>query len=349
MLYRAVLHNLLARHFAVIGPVLLLVIICAIAASTGNVIVIRTVTDAMIKVVTVVAIYMFIGNSGVMSFGSAAFVAIGAYASAWQTCCPGLKAMTMTGLPDLLRYNSIPNLPALLSSGLLAAVAAFTVAIPIMRLSGVAASIATLALLGVVNVIYSNWNSVTLGTLSVVGLPFYVNIWVALSWAVVTTIVAYVLQISRVGISLKASREDEVAARSAGIRIVRNRVIAWTVSAFFLGISGALYGHFVGVISVSAFYLDLTFICLAMLVIGGTRSLSGAVVGVLAISLVSEVLRQIENGLTIAGMVMKVPEGLQQVALGLLMLVVLIRYPQGLTKGREMTWPWRSQTKTEAG
>jgi branched-chain amino acid transport system permease protein len=150
---------------------------------------------------------------------------------------------------------------------------------------------------------------------------------------------AYILQTSRFGIALRASREDEVAARSAGIRIWRNRLIAWTLSSFFLGIGGALYGHFVGVISVNAFYLDLTFICLAMLVVGGTRSLFGAVSGVLVISLASEVLRQFEAGVVIGSHVMKIPEGLQEVALGVLMLMVLIRFPRGLTGGREMRLP----------
>lgn len=328
-----------ARHFALIGPIALITVVCLVAVAIRNPLIERTITDAMIKVVTVTAMYMFIGNSGVISFGSAAFVAIGAYATAWQTCCPGLKAMTMTGLPDLLRYNSVPNLPAIMSAGLLAAIVGFAIGIPIMRLSGVAASIATLAVLGIVNVTYSNWNSVTLGTLSVVGLPFYVNIWIALAFASLTIVAAYVLQTSRFGIALRASREDEVAARSAGIRIWRSRVIAWTLSSFFLGIGGALYGHFIGVISVNAFYLDLTFICLAMLVVGGTRSLAGAVVGVLVVSLASEILRQFESGVTIGSVIVKAPEGIQEVTLGLAMLLVLIRFPRGLTGGREMRLP----------
>ena len=80
----------------------------------------RTVTSCLIRVVIVVGLYIFVGNSGIVSFGHMGFMAIGAYAVAWQTCCPGLKPYTMPGLPELLLNNTLPNLPAGLAAGLLA-------------------------------------------------------------------------------------------------------------------------------------------------------------------------------------------------------------------------------------
>ena len=271
-----------------------------LTAATGDRTLARTVAEALIRVVIVVSLYIFVGNSGVISFGSIAFVMIGAYASAWQTCCSGLKAMTMTGLPDLLRLHSYPVFPASLASGALAALVALIAGAPILRLSGIPASIATFALMAIVYVVYSNWSTVTLGLLSVVGLPLYVNIWVALGWAVAAVVAAYVYQSSRFGLALRATREDEAAARAGGVNIARQRLLAWVISAFFLGVAGTLFGHFVGVISVNMFYLDLTFISLAMLVVGGMRSLTGAVVGVAALSVVTEILRQMEDGVKIA-------------------------------------------------
>jgi branched-chain amino acid transport system permease protein len=319
--------------FALIA-ILLAIVLAAELIGSGNLK--RTVTEALIRVVIVVALYIFVGNSGVISFGSIGFVSIGAYASAWQTCCAGLKPLTMTGLPDFLRLHSYPVFPASIASGLLAAVVALVVGGPIMRLSGIPSSIATFAFLAIVYIFYSNWNTVTLGLLSVVGLPLYVNAWIALAWASVTILVAWIYQTSRFGLALKASREDEVAARAGGIDITRQRLIAWVISAFFLGIAGALYGHFVGVISVNTFYLDLTFISLAMLVVGGMRSLAGAVIGVLALSAVTEILRWFENGVRIGEAMLKIPPGSQEVALGVIMLVLLIIRPNGLTGGREL-------------
>ena len=309
----------------------------------GDPMILRSVTEAFIYVTMVVGIYIFMGNSGVMTFGSIAFAAIGAYASAWQTCCPGMKAMLMTGLPDLLRYHTFPvSFAALSSAGLAAAVAA-VVGLPIMRLSGIPASIGTLAFLAIVHSVYSNWGSVTLGTRSVVGLPLYVDVWVALGCAVASIIVAFAYQRSRFGIALRATREDEVAARACGIRVATQRLIAWTLSAVFIGLGGVLYGHFVGVLTVSSFYLELTFITLAMLVVGGTRSLAGAVVGVLAVSAFIEILRRFESGVHIGFISFKAPSGLQEVGLGIIMLIVLIARPRGLTNGREASWPfWRN-------
>ena len=93
------------------------------------------------------------------------------------------------------------------------------------------------------------------------------------------------------------------------IDIYRQRLIAFTISAFFVGIGGVLYGHFLGVISIDVFFLDTTFLTLAMLVVGGMRSLAGAVVGVLVLSAVIEVLRRLETGIDIGGFVVSVPSG----------------------------------------
>ena len=100
---------------------------------------------------------------------------------------------------------------------------------------------------------------------------------------------------------LRASREDEVAARAAGVDIVRHRWIAFTLSAFLSGVSGVLLAHFLGTVRVETYYLDLTFLIIAMLVIGGAGSLTGAVIGALTISLLTEVLREAEVGFSIGG------------------------------------------------
>lgn len=329
------------RFWPFLSLAVLLVAIVAVTWFVGGPVIQRSVTEALIRIVIVVGIYIFMGNSGIITFGSISFMAIGAYATAWQTCCPGLKAMTMTGLPEFLRDNTIPLLPAAVSSGLLAAFSAFIFGIPIMRLSGIPASIATLAMLAIVNVTYSNWGTVTLGTLSVVGLPLYVDMWVGLAWALCAMFAAFTYQKSWLGISLRATREDEIAAKAAGINVVRQRLVAWTISGFFVGIGGVLYGHFVGVINIAAFYLEITFITLAMLVVGGTRSLAGAVVGVVILSSLIEILRQFEGGVEIGPVSLVAAPGLQEVGLGLAMLLILILRPRGIMGGKEVPWLWR--------
>ena len=326
------------RIWPVLGLILIVGLITLIATASGSTELSRTVTEALVRIVVVVGIYIFVGNSGVLSFGHISFMAIGAYGTAWQTCCPQLKPFTMRGLPNFLVHTTIPTLPAALASGALAAVFGLVVGAVIMRLSGIAASIATLALLFIINVIYSNWQSVTLGKGSLVGLPTYVTTLVAFTWVVVTMIAAYVYQCSRFGLELRAAREDEVAARALGIDIYRQRLIAFAISAFFVGIGGVLYGHFLGVISIDVFFLDTTFLTLAMLVVGGMRSLAGAVVGVLIISAVIEVLRRLETGIDINGFVISLPSGSQEIVLAVAMLLIFLFRPRGIMAGRELQW-----------
>jgi branched-chain amino acid transport system permease protein len=335
------------RVWPVLGLVLIVGLITLIAALSGSPALSRTVTEALVRIVVVIGIYIFVGNSGVLSFGHISFMAIGAYATAWQTCCPQLKPFTMRGLPNFLVHNTVPTLPAAIASGALAAAFGLVVGAVIMRLSGIAASIATLALLFIIEVIYSNWQSVTLGKGSLVGLPTYVTPVVAFAWVVVAMIAAYAYQRSRFGLELRAAREDEIAARALGIDIYRQRLIAFTISAFFVGIGGVLYGHFLGVISIDVFFLDMTFLTLAMLVVGGMRSLAGAVVGVLVLSAVIEVLRRLETGIDIGGFAVSVPSGTQEIVLAVAMLLIFLFRPRGIMAGRELQWIFSKTLRKE--
>ena len=321
--------------------VLLLLVIVLLVSAFGSTGLQRAAIEALIRVIVVVGLYIFIGNSGIISFGSIAFMAIGAYATAWQTCCPRLKPFNMTGLPDFLKNNTIDFLPAAMSSCALATVVALIVGYPIMRLSGISASIATLAVLAIVNVTYANWDTVTLGTNSVVGIPRYVDVWVALGCAVLTIAAAYVYQESKMGKALRAASQDEVAAKAVGINVPRQRLVAWVLSATFIALGGVLYAHFVTLITVDVFYLDMTFLTLAMLVVGGMKSLAGAVMGVVVLSFVIQIFRQLESGIQIFDLAIKLPVSSQEVALGVIMLVILVLRPAGLMGGREISWPFR--------
>ena len=124
------------RAWPLLSLSLILLVFVAIAWGIGDPVVDRVVTEALIYVVVVVGLNIFVGNSGIVSFGHISFMLIEAYATAWQTCCPGLKPLFMTGLPLFLMETSVPLLPAALISGLLASAFAVVIGIPLMRLSG---------------------------------------------------------------------------------------------------------------------------------------------------------------------------------------------------------------------
>jgi branched-chain amino acid transport system permease protein len=319
---------------------LLLGVIVAIGASVGSIEVSRTVTEALIMLVVVVGLYIFIGNSGVLAFGHISFMAVGAYATAWQTCCAALKAFTMNGLPAILLHNTVPNLPAAVLAGLFAAIVALVFGAIIMRLSGVAASIATLAMLFIIYVTYSNWENLTRGKGSLVGLPTYVTPWIAYGCAVGALLIAFLYQESRFGLALRASREDIVAARAAGVNIYLQRLVAFVLSGLVVGLGGVLHGHFLGTIAVDSYFLSMTLMTLAMLVVGGMRSMAGAVVGVLTLSILIEAFRQLENGIDVGGITLALPAGVQELALALAILLILVFRPRGIMAGREISWPF---------
>ena len=329
----------LRLHSTPIVLSLVLVLIALVATAVHSSSFDRTVVDLLIRVVFVVGLYIFIGNSGVVSFGHAAFMMIGAYATGWQDCCSMTKSFFMPGLPQFMLDTTVPPPIATFISGLFAAFFALFVGAAIMRLSGIAASIATFAMLVVVNVVYSNWDSVTAGTSTMTGIPAFTDRWVALLVAVFAIFVAYLYQISRFGLMLRTSREDEIAAKASGVDVIGQRLLAFILSAFFAGLAGSLYAHFLGTISVNAFYLDLTFITLAMLVVGGMNSLSGAVIGVICISALVEILRQLERGIEIGSASIALPGGAQEIGLGIAMVLVLIFRQRGITGNQEITWP----------
>lgn len=337
-------HHRRARLRALSTPVLLALILLGVvllAQLTGDRSTVRLVAEVLIRVTLVVGLWIFVGNSGVISFGHAGFMAIGAYASAWLTMRPQMKAMF---LPDLWPFFADAEwsvFPAAIAAGLLAALIAFVAGLAILRLSGIAASIATFAFLAIVYTVYSNWSGVTGGTSSVVGLARYVNEWVALAWAVTAIAAAALYSNSASGLALRATREDDVAASASGINMYRHRLLSLVVSAFFTGVSGALLGHSIGVLNPDSFYLNITFISLAMLVVGGIGSLSGAVVGVLAVSVLVEALARLEAGLTIGETTFALPSGAQQILIGVAMIVMLILRPTGLTRGREIQFGLR--------
>jgi branched-chain amino acid transport system permease protein len=328
-----------------LGLLIGLAILVALCSMLGSDALQVAMTEMLIRLSVVVGIYIFAGNSGILSFGHIGFMCIGAYAAAWATCDPQWKELMLTGLPMFLQQNRYPMVVAVLGGGALAGAVALAFGLVIMRLSGIAASIATFAFLVVVNSVYANWDGVTAGTSSLVGIPTVVGPWVSLAFAAIAVIIAYVFQISGFGLMLRAARDDHVAAASSAINIQRVRLTAFVISGFVVGAAGGVYAHFLGILTTDAFYLDLTFVTIAMLIVGGVGSLSGAVVGVVFITIVTEAFRAGEAGFVVGGLSLSLPRGAQEIGLGVLMALVLIFRPDGVMGGRELPFPFRRRER----
>ena len=303
--------------------------------------------DTLVKVSIVVALYLFVGNSGVLSFGHIAFVALGVWTAGVVTVPQDQKNAIMPGLAHFLLTTNVGNVLSLALAAVVGLVFAFLIGLPLMRLSGLAAGIATFGVLEIVNNVLRYWQTVGPGLNAFSSVPQTTGIWQAAIGALICIGVAYAYQGSRFGRQLRAAREDPAAASAAGISIYGQRLFAFALSGGLAGLAGGLYVHLLP-IEIDSLYLDLTFITLAMLVVGGSGSLLGAVVGALAVSGLDSFLSAAENGVDILGWHIDLPTGTTVIVVGALMALVLILRPTGLTGGRELGLPRRRKAAAAA-
>ena len=260
---------------------LVALVACALGPSSLD----RVVVGMVINLILVVGLYTFVGISGVFSFGHAAFMAIGAYTGAILVIPPETKAFVLPDLPGFLRACTSTRCPAtIVAGGDSQRCRARPAAVPLARLSGLTAGLATFAVLSIVNVVARNWQQVTHGTSGVSGIPTTTTIWGALGWALVAMAAAWAFQRSRIGLRLRASREDEAARGRSGSRRPRAHARVRRSRPSSSASRGALFGMFIGSFNPDAFFLNITFLMVVMLVIGGMTSLAGAVVGTIVIS-----------------------------------------------------------------
>jgi branched-chain amino acid transport system permease protein len=320
------------------GPVLLVVAVgfFATTVSPSNEV---YVLNALVSVAIVVAIYVFIGNSGVLSFGQISFVAVGAFASGVMTVPLESKKGVLTTLFPLLRDHTIGNVASLVLAAALGGLFAFVVGLPLMRLNGLAAGIATFAVLEITHNVLQQWTKIGPGATTLSLVPESTGPLQGTLGAIVVIVVAFAYQRSRLGRQLRASREDPAAAAGVGVGVHRQRLWAFTLSGALAGLAGGLLVHQLGSITTDQVYLELTFLTLAMLVIGGLTSLWGAVVGALAVSGLDSFLSQSEQGVHLLGHRLDLPSGTRLVFLSAIMALVLILRPEGLTGGRELRLP----------
>jgi branched-chain amino acid transport system permease protein len=294
--------------------------------------------SALVSVAIVVSIYVFVGNSGVLSFGQISFVAVGAFTAGVLTVPALLKASVLPGLFPFLRDTTVGNVVSLLLAAAVGGVLAFVVGLPLMRLSGLAAGIATFAVLEITHNVLREWTRIGPGATTLSLVPETTGPVQATLGALLVLAIAFAYGRSRFGRMLRAAREDPAAAQAAGIDVHRQRLWAFTLSGALAGFAGGLLVHMLGSITTEQVYLELTFLTLAMLVVGGVTSLWGAVVGALVVSGLDSVLTKAEQGVDL-GVAIDLPTGSRLVVVGTLMALVLILRPSGLTGGREVRLP----------
>jgi branched-chain amino acid transport system permease protein len=299
----------------------LLIVLLFIPAFVSNQYYLQVMIFAGLYIVLVLSLNLLNGYIGLLAIGHAAFYGIGAYASATLSMAFGL-----------------PFPVTLLLSGVVAGLFGYLLGRPILRLSGVYLALATLGFNVIVWLILLNWMDFTNGPLGIMDIPppdlFGYEIdtrteyyYLILALVVLTLFTMQRLVSSRFGRALVAIREDELAAEACGINTTRYKVQAFVIAAFYAGLAGSFYAHFVKYISPDSFTHTESFTILAMLALGGGGNLVGPVVGATILVVVPEAFRFLqEYRMFVYG--------------GILVAVMLIR-PNGLFGGRAISFRLR--------
>jgi len=270
-----------------------------------------------IYIILTLSLNLVVGYTGLAALGHAAFSCVGAYASSLLA----------------LHYGLSPWI-GLIIGACVAALLGVVIGIPSLRLKGDYLAIGTFGLGVIVYSVAKNWMSVTRGPMGLPGIPGFSVFGIQLSevWSYLILVAVFVFLtyfvIHRVvnspfGRILRGIREDETATLAVGKDVNKYKIIVFVIGAFFAGISGSLYAHYITFIDPSSFTVMESIAVLLMVVFGGMGSLSGSFVGAAILVIFPELLRFL-------GMPSSVAAPLRQMIYGLLLIILMLYRPKGI-------------------
>lgn len=274
---------------------------------------------ACINMIAVLGLSIFTGFTGLFSFGHAAFVGVGAYASAVLTY-----------------YYSVPFPLALAAGAAAAGVVSLVIGIPTLR-AKLRSDYFAIAILGfgeALRVILENLD-ITNGARGLPGIDSFTTLPIVLLCLAGGVIVARNFLRSRWGVACVAVREDPIAAEMSGVRLFRTRLLSLVVSAVYCGLSGGLLAHFLSFIQPVMFTLIQSTQLLAAVIAGGMGSITGPLIASFVFIALPEALR--------------VAQMWRLVAYGLLLVLIMVYRPQGLMGYCELSSLWKKRTPETTG
>lgn len=296
----------------------------------------RLVYSAYVNLLVVLAMQVFMGNARLTNLSHSAFMGIGAYVAAICVTPVTIKSISLPDAPwGLNAFSLDPVTSALLAIAITAGLA-LVVGLFVVRLTGSGVTIFSLAVLVIVHSIFLYRTDIFKGNQAFFGIPQVFSLTSVMILSVVVLIVVRMFRESRWGIQLRASADDEVGAAAMSVNIRRLRLIAWVLSAVLLAVAGIAYAFFLGTISARPFYFNHVFLTLAMLILGGMRTVTGAVLGTLLISFGLECVRWLETGPVLLGIDLPEVLGLSGIALGTVIVLTMALRPGGIMGDHEI-------------
>jgi len=270
-----------------------------------------------IYIILTLSLNLIVGYTGLFALGHAAFYSIGAYTSSLLALNIGLSPWI-----------------GLLIGACVAVLSGIVIGYPAVQLKGDYLALATFGLGVIIYSIAKNWVSLTRGPMGLPGIPGFSifgfqlsEIWsyllLVLVFVVITIFVINRIVNSPFGRILRSIREDEIASEVLGKDTTRHKLLVFIIGAFFAGIAGSLYAHYITFIDPSSFTVMESITILFMVIFGGMGSISGSIVGAVILVVFPELLRFL-------GMPSSIAAPIRQMIYGLLLVVLMIKRPQGI-------------------
>ncbi len=272
-----------------------------------------------INVILSVSLMLLNGLTGLFTMGHAGFMAIGAYTSA------SVVSFLLPEAPFIVQL-----ITGALCAGAAAALVGFLIGTSCLRLAGDYLGMVTLGFGEIIRIIFLNIEAVG-GARGMTDIPVYMNLGSVFLLTIITILVIKRISNGRLGRAMLAIKENEMAANMMGINPLNIKVKAFVISSFMAGIAGSFFAHSEGYISTQTFTFAKSFEVIAMNVVGGLGSLSGAIMGAGILTVLPEALRKVQD---ITGL------DIRMVIYALTMILIMILRPQGLMGNKE--WKWLS-------
>lgn len=331
-----------------------LVVTLAVCPTLFGPYVTRILALSAIYAICALSMNMVNGFTGLFSLGQPGFMAIGAYTVALLTVTPADKETVfyMTPIAPALANVQTSFAAALLIGAALAAVAAFLVSFPVLRLQGDYLAIATLGFSEIIRIVFQNAQSVSNGALGINKIPtpaidlhiggqrVYIELVLWISFAILALIIVFMLRLMKTswGRAFKSIREDETAAQAMGINLFKHKMIAFVLSGFIAGLSGGLLAVLVAAVSPDQFKFVLAYNILLMVVLGGQGSISGSVVGAFVITIAQELLRFIDQPFKVGFISYPGVDGMRMVVFSGLLMYIILFWSRGIFGSEEFSW-----------
>lgn len=328
--------------------VLLLAAFCGVLAyfqydtSTSHSYAISILERTAIYAVVAVSMNLLNGFTGLFSLGQAGFMALGAYTTAILTIPVSMRQSVyyMNGIAPWVENLHLPMIPAMLVGGLVAALFAALIGIPVLRLRSDYLAIATLGFAEIIRALLAApmMDTITNGSYGLNNIPGYANIWQPMAIAAACILVMILLINSSYGRAFKAIREDEIAAEAMGINLFRHKELAFVISSFFTGVGGGMLAVFMRSIDTKTFQVALTYNILLIVVLGGIGSITGSIIGSLLINGGQEWLRFLDEPTTLPVLSSLFKPGFRMVVYSVLLMIVVLFWRRGIMGNKEFSW-----------